>query len=60
MIADDDATGVKRQYTSRSFGGASASRAPSVTAMTFPPLAPQAAAILHTAGISPSAALISW
>lgn len=60
MLADNDPTGVKRQYSSTSMGGVSTSRAAAMTALTFPPLAPQAAAILHTAGVLGSAALISW
>lgn len=60
MLADNDPTGVKRQYSSTSMGGVSTSRAAAMTAMPFPPLAPQAAAILHTAGILGSAALINW
>ena len=60
MLADNDLTGVKRQYSSTSMGGVQASRVAAMTAMTFPPLAPQAAAILHTAGILGSAALINW
>ena len=60
MLADNDPTGVKRQYSSTSMGGVSTSRVAAMTAMPFPPLAPQAAAILHAAGILGSAALISW
>lgn len=60
MLADNDPTGVKRQYSSTSMGGVSTSRAQAMTAMPFPPLAPQAAAILHAAGILGSAALINW
>lgn len=60
MIADNDPTGVKRQYSSTSMGGVTTSRVAAMTALTFPPLAPQAAAILHTAGVLGSAALIAW
>lgn len=60
MLADNDPTGVKRQYTNTSMGGVSTTRAPGATGLTFPPLAPQAAAILHTAGVLGSAALINW
>lgn len=60
MIADNDPTGVKRQYSSTSMGGVAATRVGAMTAMPFPPLAPQAAAILHTAGVLGSAALINW
>lgn len=60
MLADNDPTGVKRQYTNTSMGGVSTTRASGATGLTFPPLAPQAAAILHTAGVLGSAALINW
>lgn len=60
MLADNDVTGVRRQYSSVNVGGVSQTRVPGMTAMPFPPLAPQAAAILHTAGVLGSAALISW
>ena len=60
MLADNDPTGVKRQYSSTSMGGVSTSRVAAMTAMPFPPLAPQAAAILHAAGVLGSAALINW
>jgi hypothetical protein len=60
MLADNDPTGVKRQYSSTSMGGVSTSRVSSMTAMPFPPLAPQAAAILHASGVLGSAALINW
>lgn len=60
MLADNDPTGVKRQYSSTSMGGVSTSRVAAMTAMPFPPLAPQAASILHAAGVLGSAALINW
>lgn len=60
MLADNDPTGVRRQYTSLNVGGVTTARSPKMTALAFPPLAPQAAAILHTAGVLGSAALIAW
>jgi len=60
MIADNDPTGVKRQYTSTSMGGVSLTRAPGTTGMPFPPLAPEAAMILHTAGVLGVAVLSDW
>lgn len=60
MLADDDPFGVKRQYTSTSMGGVSAVRAPGTTGMPFPPLAPRAAIILHTAGVLQTAPLVAW
>jgi hypothetical protein len=60
MLADNDPTGVKRQYQSTSMGGVTLARAQGATMLPFPPLAPQAAAILHAVGVLGSAALISW
>ena len=60
LLADNDVTGVKRQYSSTSVGGVSTSRVASMTALAMPPLAPRAAQILHAAGVLQSAALISW
>jgi hypothetical protein len=60
MLADGDPTGVKRQYSMTSMGGVATTRIAAMTAMPFPPLAPQAATILHTAGVLGSAALINW
>lgn len=60
MLADNDPTGVKRQYTSTSMGGVSLTRAPQTVALPFPPLAPEAAMILHTAGVLGVAPLVDW
>jgi hypothetical protein len=60
LIADNDPAGIKRQYSSTSMGGVSQTRVAAMTAMPMPPLAPRAAAILHTAGVLPSAVLVSW
>jgi hypothetical protein len=60
MIADNDPTGVKRQYQSTSMGGVSLTRAQGTTGLVFPPLAPEAAMILHTAGVLGVAVLIDW
>jgi hypothetical protein len=59
-IADNDPTGVKRQYQSTSMGGVSLTRAPNTTGMPFPPLSPEAAMILHTAGVLGVAVLVDW
>lgn len=60
LLADNDPTGVKRQYTSTSIGGVSQARAAAVTALPMPPLAPRAASILHVAGVLSAAPLVNW
>jgi hypothetical protein len=60
LAADNDITGVKRQYSSTSMGGVSLTRVAAMTATPFPPLAPRAASILRTAGVLPNAPLINW
>ncbi|MGH3296095.1 MAG: hypothetical protein ACRDP7_30280 [Trebonia sp.] len=60
LLADNDPSGIKRQYSSTSMGGVSQSRIASMTGLQMPPLAPRAAQILHVGGVLPSAPLISW
>lgn len=60
LIADNDPSGVKKQYTSISVGGVSSTRTAASQSPTFPPLAPRAAQILNVAGVLPNAPLISW
>jgi hypothetical protein len=60
MLADNDPTGVKRQYQSTAMGGVTLTRAQGAAMLPFPPLAPQGAAILHASGVLGSAALIAW
>jgi hypothetical protein len=60
ILANNDFANVKSQYSSTSMGGVSQSRAASAQNQMFPPLAPQAAAILQVAGVVPSAPLINW
>lgn len=60
QIADNDPTGVKRQYTSTSMGGVNLTRAAATAATTFPPLAGEAAMILHTYGVLGVAVLVDW
>lgn len=60
ILANNDFANVKSQYSSTSMGGVSQSRASSAQNQMFPPLAPQAAAILQVAGVLPSAPLINW
>ena len=60
LLADNDITGVKKQYTATNVGGVATTRAPSTLAPQFPLLGPRAAQILHVVGILPSATLIAW
>lgn len=60
MLANNDPANVKSQYSWTSQGGMQVSRAASAQGQVFPPLAPAAAQILHTAGALPGAALIGW
>lgn len=60
LLADNDPAGVKRQYTATSVAGVSATRAAAMTALSFPPLGPRAASILHVAGVLPNAVLVAW
>ncbi|MCW2904456.1 MAG: hypothetical protein JWO67_6721 [Streptosporangiaceae bacterium] len=60
LIDDNDPTGVKRQYTSTSMGGVNLTRAPQTAALVFPPLAPEAAMILHNYGVLGVAVLVDW
>ena len=59
-LANNDPDHVKSQYASTSVGGISATRTPSAQGQAFPPLAPNAAQILHTVGALPGAPLLGW
>lgn len=60
MLANNDLANVKSQYVYTTTGGMAVTRAPGAQVQLFPPLAPQAAAILQTAGALPGAALLGW
>jgi hypothetical protein len=60
LIADNDPSGVKRQYSQTSVSGVSSTRVPARTALDMPPLCPRALSILHVNGVVPSAALVAW
>lgn len=60
ILAVNDDAGVKREYSSTSVGGVSASRTASMQGLALPPLAPQALAILRVAGVLPAAPLVNW
>lgn len=60
ILANNDFANVKSQYSSTSMGGVSQTRASSAQNQMFPPLAPQAAAILQVAGVLPGAPLVNW
>lgn len=59
-LANNDLNLVKDQFSSTNVGGVSLTRSAATTARALPPLAPRAAAILRTAGVLPSAPLLSW
>lgn len=60
LIADNDETGVKREYSSTNVGGVSVTRAARMQAPALPPLAPRALSILRVDGVLPSAPLVNW
>lgn len=60
LLAENDPTGVKKQFTSVNAGGVNSSRAPGSLMPAMPLLAPRAAQILHVSGVLQSAALINW
>jgi hypothetical protein len=60
MLANNDLANVKSQYSYTSQGGMQVSRGSSAQGQYFPPLAPAAAQILHTAGALPGAPLLGW
>jgi hypothetical protein len=60
ILANNDFANVKSQYSSTSMGGVSQTRAAAAQNQMFPPVAPQAAAILQVAGVLPSAPLVNW
>lgn len=60
LLAQNDDSGIKREYTSTSVGGVSATRAASMTGGALQPLGPRALGILRVNGVLPAAPLISW
>jgi hypothetical protein len=60
LLADNDDTGVKRQYSTTSSSGVSATRTSSAQGMLLPPLGPRALQILRTNGVLQAAVLIGW
>lgn len=60
LVANNDPTGVKREYVSTNVGGVSVTRAASMQAPALPPLAPRALSILRVDGVLPSAPLVNW
>jgi hypothetical protein len=60
LAANNDPTGVKREYSSTNVGGVSVTRAASMQAPALPPLAPRALSILRVDGVLPSAPLVNW
>ena len=60
LLAQNDDTGIKREYASTSVGGVSAVRSARMQANSLPVIAPRALAILRVAGVLPAAPLINW
>ena len=60
LLAQNDDSGIKREYSSTSVGGVSASRAASQQGGALPRLAPRALSILRVEGVLPSAPLVNW
>lgn len=60
MLANNDLANVKSQYAWTNMGGMQVTRTASAQGQVFPPLAPQAAAILQVAGALPGAPLLGW
>ena len=60
LLANNDDSGIKREYSSTNVGGVSATRSAKMQGGALPPLAPRALAIMRVAGILPSAPLVNW
>jgi hypothetical protein len=60
LLGENDDAGLKRQYSSTSVGGVSATRAASQQGGALPRLCPRALSILRVEGVLPAAPLISW
>lgn len=60
LIAQNDDTGIKREYSSTSVGGVSATRSARMQGMALQPIAPRALAILRVNGVLPGAPLVNW
>ena len=60
LIAQNDDTGIKREYASTSVGGVTAVRSARMQGGALQPIAPRALAILRVNGILPGAPLVSW
>jgi hypothetical protein len=60
LLANNDDSGIKREFASTSVGGVSATRAARMQGGALPPLAPRALSILRVNGILPAAPLVNW
>lgn len=60
LIANNDDTGIKREFSNTNVGGVSLSRAQGMQAPTFTPLCNRALQILHVEGVLPAAPLVNW
>ena len=60
LLAANDDSGIKREFSSTNVGGVNLTRAPSMQAPTFTPLCNRALQILHVEGVLPAAPLVNW
>lgn len=60
LLAQNDDSGIKREYSSTSVGGVSATRVASKAGGALQPVGPRALGILRMAGILPAAPLVNW
>lgn len=60
LLANNDDSGIKREFSSTSVAGVSATRAAPMQGRALPPCGPRALAILRVNGVLPAAPLVSW
>lgn len=60
LLAQNDDSGIKREYSSTSIAGVSAARAASQQGGALPRLGPRALSILRVNGVLPAAPLVNW
>jgi hypothetical protein len=60
LLAQNDDSGIKREYASTSVGGVSATRSTKMQGRALQPIGPRALAILRVNGVLPAAPLVNW
>jgi hypothetical protein len=60
LLDQNDDSGIKREYSSTSIGGVSATRSARMQGGWMQPIAPRALQILRVEGVLPAAPLINW